>query len=88
MLSRLHLFIVFCLSSTAALAADNSDAVPGTTAAVDVAESPAQVSAQQEEARRQVVSEEEDPQVQKTLEHQEETEKLIELERKTGPASE
>lgn len=88
MLSRLHLFIVFCLSSTAALAADNSDAVAPGTAAVDVAESSAQVSAQQEEARRQVESEEEDPQVQKTSERQEETEELIELEQKTGPASE
>ena len=86
MRSRLYLFVVLCLNTAAALAEVNSDAEVSASVPVKAAESPDLVAPEQEEARRQVVSEEEDPQAQKTTERQEKIEEAIEQEQKIEQA--
>lgn len=81
MRSRLYLLIVLCLSSTATLAEVNNDSPVSAAVPVETAESSDQVSPQQEEARQQVISEEEDPQAQKTTERQEESREAVEQEK-------
>jgi len=78
MFSRLHLFIVFCLSSAATLAEENGAFVRAEGVPEDAAELSDQVSPRQEDARRQVVTESEDPQAHKISRHQEEIEKAVE----------
>ena len=84
MRSRLYLFVVLCLNTAVALAEVNSDAE--VSASVPV-ESPDPAASEQEEARRQVKSEEEDPQAQKTTERHEKIEQAIEREQKIDQAS-
>ncbi len=88
MLPRLHLFIVLCLSSAATAAEVSRDSAVIDRASTVVAESSEQASPEQEEVRRQVISEEEDPQAQKTSERQEEAEELVEQEQKTEHVAE
>ena len=78
MLPRLYLLIVLCLSSAVTLAEVSSGAADPVSKPVEVAESGDQVSAEQEEARQQVISEEEDPQAQRTIQHQEEFKEAVE----------
>lgn len=72
MFSRLYLFTVLCLNSAAIMAEVSSDAVSTASEPAEVSAPAEQVSEEQEEARQQVISEEEDPQAQRTSEHQEE----------------
>jgi len=88
MLSRLYLFIVLCLSTAVALGEANSEPAVSTSVPVKIAESSDPVSPQQEEARQQVISEEEDPQAQKTTKHQEEAREAVEQEEVKKQASE
>jgi len=78
MRSRLYLYIVLCLNSAVALAEVNSDPEISASVPVQVVESSDPVSPEQEEARQQVISEEEDPQAQKTTERQEEIKETVE----------
>jgi len=88
MLPRLYLFTVLCLNSAVALAEVNSDPDVSASVPVKVAESSDKVSPQQEEARKQVISEGEDPQEQKRSEHEEQVEEHIELQQQTEPVAE
>ena len=83
MRSRLYLFVALCLNTAVALAEVNSDA--DLSASVPV-ESPDPAASEQEEARRQVISEEEDPQAQKTTERHEKIEQAVEQEQKIDQA--
>ena len=72
MFARLHLFIVFCLISPGITAEEAPDSgIPDSAPVAEAAPSES-VSPEQEEARQQVLSEEEDPQAQKTSVHQQE----------------
>ena len=84
MLPRLHLFIVFCLSPVLALAEVAGDAVDKVDTPVNAAD---RLEQEQEETRRQVFSEGEDPQAQTTIERQVEAEEQIqqEYEKKEAP---
>jgi len=88
MLSRLRLLIVLCLSSAASLAEVDSDSAVSASVPVDVAEPSDQVSPQQEEARQQVMSEEEDPQAQNRSEREEQVDGFIEQQQQTEPVPE
>ena len=77
MLPRLYLLIVLYLSPVLAWAEAAGDAVDNADTPVNVADQPA---AEQEETRRQVASEGEDPQAQTTIERQEKAEELAEQE--------
>lgn len=81
MFPRLHFFVVLCLSSPLGLAQALPDTVAAGSAPVVPAESADAVTPEQDEARQQVSSEGEDPQAQKTTEHQRE------LKEATTPAS-
>lgn len=87
MLSRRHLFLVLCLSPAIAVAEVDSDSADAASVTIDVAESSEPVSPQQEEARQQVISEEEDPQSQKRSEHEVQLEELVE-QQQTEPVPE
>jgi predicted porin len=84
MLPRLHLFIVFCLSPVLALAEVAGDAADKVDMPVNAAK---RLEQEQQETRRQVVSEGEDPQAQTTIERQVEAEEQIqqEYEKKEAP---
>ena len=87
MLPRLHLFIVFCLSPGLAQAEVAGDAVDNVDTPVNAAD---RLEQEQEETRRQVFSEGEDPQAQTTIERQVEAEEQIqqEYEKKGAPVAE
>ena len=87
MLPRLHLFIVFCLSPGLAQAEVAGDAVDNVDTPVNAAD---RLEQEQEETRRQVFSEGEDPQAQTTIERQVEAEEQIqqEYEKKGAPVDE
>ena len=77
MFSRLYLFTVLCLNSAAIMAEVSSDAVSTASEPAEVSAPAEQVSEEQEEARQQVISEEEDPQAQRTSERQEEIREIV-----------
>ncbi len=87
MFSRLYLFTVLCLNSAAIMAEVSSDAASTTGETVEVSAPAEQASPEQEEARKQVISEEEDPQAQKTTKRQEESREIVEQEQITEQAS-
>ena len=70
--TRLHFFVVLCLSSFLALAQDKTENDLPESVSVESAET------EKQEARRQVISEEEDPQAQKTTQHQQELREAVE----------
>lgn len=69
------------------MAEAGSDAVTTTGETVEASAPAEQVSAEQEEARQQVISEEEDPQAQRTTRHQEEIREAVEQEEVKEQAS-
>jgi hypothetical protein len=75
---KLHLLIALCLCSANILAEVKTDQPDSTGVPVDAAESPGQVTPQQEEVLQQVISEGEDPQELQRSEHEEQVEELIE----------
>ncbi len=71
---RLHFFIVLCLSAATVAAEDSGDSKASAGELKNITELTGQASPQQEDARRQVRSEGEDPQAEKTSIRQKEAE--------------
>ena len=76
--SRLHLFIVLCLSSAPVLAEEVSNDTAAGSGGSDLAVSSDQAAQESTKARKKVISESEDPQEQATVERQDSPEKAVE----------